>query len=143
MEPVSIIIVEDEAVTAMFMEIKLRRIGYNVLKCIPTGEEAILFAAERKADFIIMDIRLAGKMDGIEAAELIKDVNDCNSRFIFTTGYSDTECRERALRLDPAGFLIKPVNVAELTGIIELNCNTQKHPLADSGKNEKVFPVKG
>ena len=126
MEPVSIIIVEDEAVTAMFMEVKLRRIGYNVLKCISTGEEAIIFAAENKSDFILMDIRLAGKMDGIEAAELIKAGNGCNPRFIFTTGYSDTECRERALRLDPVGFLIKPVNVAELTGIIELNCNKSK-----------------
>ncbi len=116
---ISLMIVEDEAVTAMFMETKLRRLGYNVLKCIPTGEEAIVYAAENRPDIILMDIRLAGKMDGIEAAERIKAESESPVRFIFTTGYSDTEFRERALRLDPAGFLVKPVNIAELTGIIE------------------------
>jgi len=121
MEHVSIIIVEDEAVTAMFMEVKLRRMGYNVLRCISTGEEAIGYAAEHRPDLILMDIRLAGKMDGIEAAERIKAGAESPVRFIFTTGYSGTDCRERAFRLDPAGFLVKPVNIAELVSIIESN----------------------
>jgi CheY-like chemotaxis protein len=133
MAEISLLIVEDEAVTAMFMERKLRRLEYNVLKCVSTGEDAIVYAAEHRPDIILMDIRLAGKMDGLEAAERIKSESDNPVRFIFTTGYSDTECREKALSLDPAGFLVKPVNIAELTGIIDSSCNTLKPPVPQRG----------
>lgn len=111
---ISILIVEDEAMTAMYMEAFLRRKGYKVLKRIATGEEAVVLSLQLKPDLILMDIRLAGKMDGIEAASQIKSEALSEIRFIFTTGYSDAEFKENAMSLDPLAFFIKPVNMTEL-----------------------------
>ncbi len=121
MSGISILIVEDEAMTAMYLGAMLRRKGYNVLKCISTGEEAVEYVISKRPDLVLMDIRLAGDMDGIEAMIKIVENTSSSVQFIFTTGYSDLEYRERALELNPAGFLVKPINTAELIVIIESN----------------------
>jgi FixJ family two-component response regulator len=66
-----------------------------------------------------MDIRLAGKMDGIESASKILSETDSAVQVIFTTGYTDVELKDRALLLNPLGFFIKPVNMPELIKTIE------------------------
>ena len=104
MPGISVLIVEDEAMTAMFMKTMLQRKGFNVLKCISSGEEAVDYALEFSPDIVIMDIRLAGKMDGIEVVTKIKARCVKDMKFIFTTGYSDTELKEQAMGLDPLGF---------------------------------------
>lgn len=117
---ISVLIVEDEAITAMFMEAKLRNSGFNILKRVSSGEEAVDYAIKLKPDFVLMDIRLAGKMDGIEAVTIIKAESDKDIQYIFTTGYSDVEFKEKALKLNPAGFFVKPVNMTELVNVIQL-----------------------
>lgn len=119
MNHISILIVEDEAMTAMYMSTMLRRYGFEVYKCLSTGEDAVDFAVKNSPDLILMDIRLAGNMDGIEAAQKILSTTAHPVQIIFTTGYSDIEYRERAHKLNPAGFLVKPLNTKELIGIIE------------------------
>ncbi len=119
MNILSVLIVEDEAMTAMFMKAMLIRQGYNVLKCISTGEAAVDFAIKFKPDLVLMDIRLAGKMDGIEAAELILADSAETIQFVFTTGYSDIEIKEKAMDLNPLGFFTKPVNFEELVKLVE------------------------
>ena len=118
MSEITILIVEDEAMTAMFMETILKRSGFNVLKCVSSGEEAVDFAVKFEPDVIVMDIRLAGSMDGIEAALKIKTGTKKNIRFIFSTGYSDPELKEKALEFEPLAFFIKPVNLKVLAGVI-------------------------
>jgi DNA-binding NarL/FixJ family response regulator len=115
---ITVIIVEDEAITAMFMEIKLRSSGFNVLKRVSSGEDAVEYAVKLKPDLVLMDIRLAGIMDGIEAVTKIKEKSDKNIQFIFTTGYSDKDLTERSSKLKPAGFFVKPVNMNVLASII-------------------------
>lgn len=116
---ISILVVEDEAMTAMFMETMLKRKGYNVMKLVSSGEEAVIFAREFIPDIVIMDIRLAGKMDGIEAVAKIKSESDKSIQCIFTTGYSDPELKDEAMKLNPLAFLIKPINLNELLSLIE------------------------
>ena len=115
---ISVLIVEDEAITAMFMEAKLRNSGFNVLKRISSGEEAVDCALQLKPDLVLMDIRLAGRIDGIEAVTKIRLESVKDIQFIFTTGYSDIELKEQAVKLNPLGFFVKPVNVPELVSII-------------------------
>lgn len=118
MTAISILIVEDEVLTAMFMEKLLKRKGYNVLKRLSTGEEAVEFAVINKPDLVLMDIRLAGKIDGIEAISRIVAGTSATIRFIFSSGYSDPDLIGRAMKLKPLGFLPKPVDIDDLYSII-------------------------
>jgi len=67
-----ILIVEDDMLIAMDLQATLEDLGYHVVLCVPTGEEAIQKTEECFPDLIIMDVRLAGRMDGISAAKVIK-----------------------------------------------------------------------
>jgi CheY-like chemotaxis protein len=106
-----ILIVEDEVVSAMALERTLAEIGYAVVGSVTTGEEAVEKAAELRPDIVAMDIRLAGKMDGIEAARRIREA--CEAQIIFMTGYDDADTRRRALALRPLGLMDKPVNASK------------------------------
>lgn len=119
MSGISILIVEDEAMTALFMETMLKKNGYNVLKRVPSGEEGADFAIKFSPDIVIMDIRLAGELNGIEAAEKIRRESAATIQFIFTTGYSDLELRDETDKMEPLGFFTKPVNMKELVKVIE------------------------
>ncbi len=118
MAAISILIVEDESMTALFMGTMLKRKGYNVLKCVSSGEEAVEAALNLNPDLVLIDIRLAGKMDGIEAVSKIKKKSQAAVEFIFTTGYADSEFRESAMELEPLAYLIKPVRLQEIVNII-------------------------
>lgn len=63
-----ILVVEDEIIVAENIRSRLRHFGYEVPVVVDSGEEAVQRAGEIRPDLILMDIRLAGEMDGIEAA---------------------------------------------------------------------------
>jgi CheY-like chemotaxis protein len=67
----TILVVEDEALTAKDLQLLLRRMGYDVPYTASTGEDAIKKARETNPDLLLMDIMLMGEMDGIEAARQI------------------------------------------------------------------------
>ena len=81
----SILIVEDEVMLSAWLKIQLEDEGYEVCGSFTTGEEAVEFVKETKPDVILMDINLVGKIDGIEAAEVITEKS--NIPIIFMTGY--------------------------------------------------------
>jgi CheY-like chemotaxis protein len=118
MEQKTVLIVEDDGVLAVQLRDMLVGLGYNVPKPVATGAAAIAaVAAERPnlilPDLILMDIQLAGKMDGITAAaEHISSVADVP--IIFLTGYSQDPLLQRAKLVAPYGYLIKPVSSREL-----------------------------
>ncbi|TAL32960.1 MAG: response regulator [Spirochaetes bacterium] len=114
---IKILEVEDEAITAFLLAKELSECGYEVASRVPTGEKAIVTAREFKPDIILMDIRLAGKIDGIDAAIRIKAESDIP--VIFITGYEDREMRERAVAIKPWGIFIKPVEIIELRKSID------------------------
>jgi len=80
-------IVEDEAIIAMETESQLKSLGYEVTSIVDTGEKAIKKAEIDKPDLILMDIRIKGDMDGIDAAEIIR--NRFGIPIVFSTAYLD------------------------------------------------------
>ncbi len=121
-KPVRILLVEDEIITAMQMKAELQKSGFTVLGYVATGEKALAFACEERPDLILMDINLAGKIDGIDAAVSIQAVYPVP--VIFMTGYEDSSMRERAEKTHPLQFLVKPVLMPSLVSIIGTYFNT-------------------
>lgn len=96
-------IVEDEAVTAMLFEKVLTKRGYSVGEIASTGEEAVALVRQNSPQIVLMDIRLIGDMDGIDAARKIRSF--CSCLIIFVTGYSDDSLRDQALTIPNTGIL--------------------------------------
>ncbi len=84
-------------------------------------DEAVALARQANPDYIIMDIRLSGEGDGIDAAREIMSTNDTN--VIFITGYSGGGVKERAMELNPHAYLVKPVKSTKLISLMQ---NTHK-----------------
>ncbi|MDG6250451.1 response regulator [Methanocalculus sp.] len=112
-----IMIVEDEAVTAMALKRSLTNMGYSVCGVFPTGEQAVTKAAELKPDLILMDIKLAGKMTGINAAAEIRATSTVP--VIYLTAFSDDRVVNAAKVTGPFGYILKPVREQELKTTIE------------------------
>jgi len=113
-----ILIVEDEAITAMELEETLKRRGYDIAGTASSGAAAIRIAKESWPDLILMDIRIEGKIDGIETANQIGLFHDIP--IIFLTAYSDDATLSRAIRTRSHSFMLKPFNEKELFSNIEL-----------------------
>jgi CheY-like chemotaxis protein len=107
-----VLIVEDEWMTSIFLKKTFELEGFEIIDTVSTGEESVELAKISTPDLILMDIHLAGKMDGIEAAESIK--KEINTPIIFTSGYSDQSIKDAALALNPIAYLEKPLNVSLL-----------------------------
>lgn len=113
-----VMVVEDEAVTAMALEESLQRLGYEVAAVVSTGEEALTLAKQEHLDVILMDIRLRGLLDGITTAQRIRKEVDVPC--VYVTAYSDLETIQRAKLAEPFGFLVKPYDEKELRAAIEI-----------------------
>ncbi|WP_347985916.1 EAL domain-containing protein [Methylomonas sp. AM2-LC] len=113
-----IMIVEDEGIIAMDIRKLLEGFGYQVVAIAFSGGQAISLAAEQKPDLIMMDIVLKGSMDGISAAQIIKDSLDIP--VIFLTAYSDAATLQRAKTAGAYGYLIKPFRADEMHSSIEV-----------------------
>lgn len=113
-----ILIVDDEMVVAEAIRRQLRSLGYLVVGVVATGTEAVQLAGEHRPDLILMDIKLKGPMDGIEAAGTIQ------SRYaipvIYLTAFSDEETLDRARTTLPLAYLIKPFVSSDLRATVEL-----------------------
>jgi CheY-like chemotaxis protein len=109
---IKVLIVEDEAITAMAIKRNLEELGYSVPAIADTGEEAISLADKIKPNLILMDIVLKGKMDGTEAAERIS--NSHQIPIIFLTAYNDMDTINRAKTSAPYAYLSKPIDERHL-----------------------------
>ena len=109
--------VEDEAIFALEMKRELERSGYEAIPHVSTGEAAVACARKEHPDLVLMDIGLAGEIDGIDAAGAIMDESD--AAIIFLTGYDNAEIRARAQLLHPLGFLVKPHSMKDIRVIID------------------------
>jgi PAS domain S-box-containing protein len=118
MSKLSILIVEDEAIVAEDLARKVRQLGYEVAATAATGEDSIIFARLERPALVLMDIRLGGAMDGIEAAEVIH--RECNLPVLFLTAHSDMGTVERARRAEAFGYILKPFDERDLCIQIEM-----------------------
>jgi PAS domain S-box-containing protein len=112
-----ILIVEDEAVTAKDIESTLELLGYEVTGVVDTGEEAIEKALGSSPDLILMDIKLKGKLSGIEAAAKIMQVSPVP--VVYLTAFADPETLKNAKLTYPFGYLVKPFEDSQLRAAIE------------------------
>lgn len=113
-----VLLVEDEKVTASRMQRMLAANGYRVLDSVATGEAAIESAWRLRPDLVLMDVKPAGPMDGVDAAARIRAKLDVPVIFL-TTGTEDERLR-RAQAADPSPHLVKPVAESELHAAVEM-----------------------
>ncbi len=114
----NVLIVEDEQAFAAYLEIKLKKLGYNVIGKTSSGESAILLTNQLSPDLIMMDISLEGDLDGINTSAKILSKHDIP--IIYLTADSDSDTLHRAKVTNPHGFLLKPITEKELSISIEI-----------------------
>lgn len=113
-----VLIVEDEIIIALDIQNTLTRKGYNAEAIAASGEEAIKKTEELRPDLVLMDIKLKGKIDGIEAAREIRE--RFNIPVAFITAYADESTIQRAREIQPIGILLKPFRERELQSFVEM-----------------------
>lgn len=112
-----ILVVEDEGIVALDIRMTLRRLGHQVLATVDTGDDAVALAVNLKPDLILMDIRLKGTIDGIEATHQIQKLSSVP--VIYLTGQLDESTVRRAQTTNPAGYIAKPFTASDLAGLIQ------------------------
>ena len=113
-----VLVVEDDALTAVGFSDVLKSFGYSVAGIASTGEDAIAKAESLAPDIVLMDIMLEGKVGGVDAADKIR--NTYHIPVIFLTSYIDDELLNRARITDPSGYMVKPCHPRELYATVEL-----------------------
>lgn len=107
-----IIIVEDDLILSLLLEKQVRRMGYHVAAKVSSGEEAVGKIREHSPDLVLMDIKLIGEMDGVEAIAKVRDFTDVP--VLYLTGNSDETTRRRASATNPIAYMVKPVDMGVL-----------------------------
>jgi C4-dicarboxylate-specific signal transduction histidine kinase len=111
-------VVEDDRIVARDISEQLGRIGHSVIGVTARGEAAVELAISNRPDLVLMDIRLEGDIDGIDAARQIRA--RCQIPVVFLTAYADDETVRRASQAEPFGYLLKPFEDLQLRTVIEM-----------------------
>jgi DNA-binding NarL/FixJ family response regulator len=112
-----ILVVEDDYFVAIDLEGGLREAGLQVLGPVPTAEEALALAKAERPVLVLMDIRLAGSKDGIEAAlELYREFG---IRCIFASAHIEPPYRQRAAAAAPLGWVQKPYTIGTVVAAVK------------------------
>lgn len=113
-----ILVVEDEFIIGEHICGQLVDMGYQTRGPLPSGEEAVGLCRREPPDMVLMDIRLGGELDGVDAARIIS--LELHIPVIYLTAYSDEETLERAKATHPHGYLLKPSTDGHLRATIEV-----------------------
>ena len=116
-EHTGIVICEKVADIAVDLEHRLTRLGYTTRSSTDSPEEALNLVEYHRPGLVLMDVELEAEMDGIRAAEIIKD--KWQIPVVFLTDQAETERLERAGEADPAGYLIKPLRDRDIKVTVE------------------------
>ena len=110
------LIVEDEVLIVEELTERLSALGFSVIGAVGSADEGIEIATRHRPDLVLMDIRLKGKKDGIDAALEIRRQVDVP--IVYLTAHSDRNTVDRAKRTDHDGFVLKPFRGSELSTTI-------------------------
>jgi two-component system, cell cycle sensor histidine kinase and response regulator CckA len=113
-----IMIVEDESIVALDIRRHVEKAGHAVMAVFASGETAVEKFEAFEPDLVLMDIRLQGEMDGVEASRIIKQ--RYGVPVILLTAYADDHTVRRAIETEPFGYIIKPFEDRELRTTIEM-----------------------
>ena len=112
-----ILILEDERVVARDLQKILAALGYET-SMAASGEQAIEVARRDRPDLVLVDIRLAGTLDGIETAHALREQLDLS--VVYLTAHSDEHTLERAKATEPCGYLVKPFDKTTLQTTLQM-----------------------
>ena len=118
MTPSRILIVEDDRIVARDIQQQVSRIGHTVVGITARGDDVVPLALQWQANLVLMDIRLEGDIDGIDAAQQIRE--NCGIPVIYLTAYADDQTLQRAGITEPFGYLLKPFEGTQLRTAIEM-----------------------
>jgi signal transduction histidine kinase len=113
-----ILIVEDDSVSALLLQRALEKNAHQIIGIADTGEKALDILAESQIDIVMMDINLAGELDGIKTTEIINERYDIP--VVYLSASSDAETLNKVVGTNPSAYVIKPFNIRELNMVIEL-----------------------
>src|SRR5512136_2413134 len=113
-----ILIVEDENIVARDLQKRLINLGYDIVGVVSTGEEAVKKAIATLPDLVLMDVRMKGEMDGIEAASVLPF--QYGIAVVYLSAYADNDTLKRASKTEPFGYILKPFEERELHTTIEM-----------------------
>jgi signal transduction histidine kinase/AmiR/NasT family two-component response regulator len=142
----TILIVDDETITLMYLTEQLKSMGHEVIGKATSGPKAVEIARLLKPDLIFMDISMPGEYDGIEAAKIIED--EMNIPIIFLTAYSDEHYINAIKKIGPFGYIIKPfkeseirvnIHIALYRSNMERKLNLAIEKYKNQIKNEKII----
>jgi PAS domain S-box-containing protein len=117
MAPKKILIVEDEGIVAKDIERALSKRGYEITGIASTGEAALAQAADVRPDLVLMDIVLKGEMDGVEAAQGMRQ--QYGVPVVYLTALGDPKTLQRATATSPYGYMLKPFEDRDLYDAVE------------------------
>lgn len=118
-----ILIVEDEAITALDLKYSLEELGYEIVDTVNTRQDAIDTAAETVPDVVLIDIELKGTLEGIEAAEIISELR---IPIIYLTANTDADTFEKSNAKGSYGFISKPYTIEKLDKTIKITINRSR-----------------
>lgn len=137
LDRIRVLIVENEGLVGCDLATTLERLGYDVAGLCRTGEEVLDAVEDLRPDVVLMDIHLAGKLDGIDTARIL------NKRFpvaiIYLTACADAGTVARAKETRPSGYLLKPYNEAELSASLEVAAARHRDDLKRHRYEESFF----
>jgi len=126
------LIVEDEILIAEELKERLSRLGFSVIAAVESADEGIAIATRERPDLVLMDIRLKGKKDGLQAAKEIRQQVDVP--IVYLTAHSDQLTVDRAKATEHDGLILKPFQRRELQTTIEVAM--QRHALRAKQKEQ-------
>ena len=119
-----ILVVEDEAIVARDIMRQVTDLGYNAVANTAYGEEAIELVGRLHPDLVLMDIQLAGALDGIQAAQQIRE--QFGTPIVFLTAFASPAVMQRAKSASPFGYLVKPFDPVQLCAAVEMALHQQE-----------------
>lgn len=123
------LIVEDEILIAEELKERLSVLGFSVIAAVDSAEEGIAIATRERPDVVLMDIRLKGMKDGVQATQEIHQQVDVP--IVYLTAHSDRLTVDRARETEYDGFILKPFRARELQSTIEIAM--QRHAIRAKG----------
>ena len=128
-----VIVVEDEEIIALDITSRLRKLGYNVLEITKSSEEVLEKVAERNPNIVLINVCLAGEMNGVQVADIIQ--NSFHVPVLFLTNYSETPKLPKKQLREPFSYILKPFAERDLHVAIEMTL--YKHKIEKRLQEEK------
>ncbi|MFC1898207.1 response regulator [Candidatus Cloacimonadota bacterium] len=125
-----IMITEDERLIAEDLKMTLQAFGHEIVGIASTGEKAVEIARELNPDIIFMDIKLEGRISGIDAAKKIRGLID--SAIVFCTAYSDDLTILQISTVSPDGYVAKPFHESEVKKILKKLSDSRRKSLSNA-----------